>query len=1048
MKRPVLVLILTLLSITSFAASFDPSLEWKTITSEHFNVHYGARFEREAALVSRYLEEAHAEISPKIGFEPWGRTEVIVTDNFDSANGMSSTLPYNWMLIRLASPDPDSVLSDYDNWLRTLCFHEYTHIIHLDQVAGVMKVPRYLLGKVVAPNGTVPGWMREGIATYFETSGSTKGRGYSTYSEMMLRTAILENDFPKIDEADGLGWRWPGYQSMYIYGVKFLEYIADNYGEEKLMDFHNHVARSPLLYGLNHQARKVFSDIRFEPRKVHNRYERVRKKGTPRSKSFYNMWNEWKARLEKEYAEVKEKVMAEGLTEFKKIATEETVLSSPAVSPDGRYLAYARYSERRAPEIHLVDLATGKDRVVKKRHLPSSISFSPDSRKFVYAASGGHGTYNVYNDIYEFDIEKGRSKRLTFAARSTDPSYTPDGKKIIFVSQDKGTGALKYYDIESERIEDISLEVSKYDNGRFVQFATPAVSPDGRLLAVVSWQTVTTEPYPMGRWDLYVYDLRTGKIFAKLTDDSALDTGPAWDPGGRYLYYSSDRTGINNIYRIDIKGRQTRLTNVLTGVFKPAVSPDGRTLYVEYYNGRGFDIRSTELPPADVKPKFTDKGNGDFLSTSSDRRLKPGSKHDQAEGLRAFKGGARFSVLPKADTLAVRESEALEAPQTKKYSPFGRSLFLPRFVIPNFAIVGDGVMFAAMTGGADPLRWHNWTGGATYRTDLTDYVGYFFNYFYNRYKPVLSAGITGYAVNFGNMTFLHSDGTKNTVHLFEERRRLYAGIAYPWKNQTFGLQYFWENRRPNSGLTPEEKGALNFGNFAGFNLSYSYGKWEKYLASISAEHGRKLRLYFTITDRALGSSLKNEQYIFIGDYREYINMPWENHVLALRASGGMVWGDEMVQGTFTMGGALGEGNMGGGDSPYYFMLRGLPVASLSKTRAMLLSGEYRIPIWSPQRGLGTLPFYLQNVHLAPFADYGNAWNSNQDTGSYFFNYFFLGTGAEIRADAMLGHGLPVTGRIGYAIIVLNRDRLGNTKDPILNTLVKNGVLIVQLGTSF
>jgi len=115
---------------------------------------------------------------------------------------------------------------------------------------------------------------------------------------------------------------------------------------------------------------------------------------------------------------------------------------------------------------------------------------------------------------------------------------------------------------------------------------------------------------------------------------------------------------------------------------------------------------------------------------------------------------------------------------------------------------------------------------------------------------------------------------------------------------------------------------------------------------------------------------------------------WGRHVLALRAKGGITWGDELRQGTFAMGGSLGEGVMAGKASLYYFPLRGLPQAALTSTRAMLLSAEYRIPLISVQRGVGTMPLFVNDLHIAAFADYGNAWNANQSPGEYFFDEFW------------------------------------------------------------
>ena len=1032
MKRLLGVLFISFfLSGVAHSATFDPSLKWKTLKTDNFLIHYDEKLEDVARNSACYLEEAHERLVPKIGWDPWGRTEVVIADSEDRANGSASTLPYNWVNLRVAAPDPDNVLSFYDNWMRLLIMHEYTHILHIDQVYGVMKAPRWVLQKVVSPNGTVPGWIREGIAVYDETSESTTGRGYSTYSDMLLRTAMLNKKFPRLDQMDGLGWRWPSYQSMYIYGVKFLQYLSDTYGEKKLMEFNNRLAGSPFLFLLNHQARNTFTDIEFDSKKVNTHYTKVRKKGSPRSKSFYKLWDDWTASLEKKYAEEAKKLEAVGVTPFEVVATGETVISSPALSPDGKYLAYARERMKGPSELHLVDLETGKNKVIKKKLVATDIAFSPDSKKIAYSMIGSWKTYNSYSDIWEYDIESKKTKRITSGERAKDPFYSPDGKRIIFVKQNAGTGWLAEIDIESKKVTDL-----KFDNSTYWQFADPAISPDGKKLAVTSWQFLKGSK-EVGRWDIYVYNYKAGKIWnvKKITDDIALNSHPVWSKNSKEIYFVSDRTGINNIYKASKNvGASKRVTNVMTGVFQPALSPDNETLYVKYYNGDGYDLRKTSL-----------KKEKKYSSELQETFVKLTGKKGKSIDTKKFSENWADKLSPK------------------KYNPFGKSLFLPRFVIPNVAILDSAVYLGAFTGGADVLRWHNWTAGVNYRTDYASNVGYFFNYWYNRYKPTLSLGMASYSVKYGTIytfcTAVDADGNCTSSYnkrLFEERIRGAAGVSYPYGSHSFSARYFYEDRGSNLS-SAEFNGLVNVGSeptlgrYSGLSLSYGYGKVAKYPASISYENGRRFVFNFTITDKYLGSSEINEQQIIAADYREYISLPIDNHVIALRVKGGWAWGDELTQGTFIMGGALGEGAFGGGDSLFYFPLRGLPIAALSRTRSLLFSFEYRIPVVSPQRGLGTAPFYVENIHFAPFADYGNAWNSSSNTvgnGQYFFNDFFLSTGAEFRGDFIIGHGLPVTGRLGYAIIVVNRDRIAAIEDPLLKTPAKYGMIILQLGTSF
>ncbi|MCC2547279.1 LpqB family beta-propeller domain-containing protein [Hymenobacter sp. BT175] len=102
----------------------------------------------------------------------------------------------------------------------------------------------------------------------------------------------------------------------------------------------------------------------------------------------------------------------------------------------------------------------------------------------------------------------------------------------------------------------------------------PLYSPDGRYLAFSSNRS--------GNGDVYVLTLETGDL-RRLTFDDGLDQLDAWSPDGRYLYFSStsrDIAGMNDIYRVPATGGTPTAVSAdrYANEFFAAPSPDGRTL--------------------------------------------------------------------------------------------------------------------------------------------------------------------------------------------------------------------------------------------------------------------------------------------------------------------------------------------------------------------------------------------------------------------------------------------------------------------------------------
>jgi TolB protein len=153
------------------------------------------------------------------------------------------------------------------------------------------------------------------------------------------------------------------------------------------------------------------------------------------------------------------------------------------------------------------------------------------------------------------------------------PSWSPDGRKLAYVSFEQGNSAIYVQDVASGARELIS-------SGRGINGA-PAFSPDGRKMALTLSRS--------GNPEIYVRDMATGRT-EQLTSHWSIDTEPVFSPDGRFIYFTSDRGGRPQIYRLPADGgNPERVT--LEGEYnaRASVAPDGRKIAVA--QGRGNEYR-------------------------------------------------------------------------------------------------------------------------------------------------------------------------------------------------------------------------------------------------------------------------------------------------------------------------------------------------------------------------------------------------------------------------------------------------------------------------
>ncbi|MFH1826411.1 MAG: hypothetical protein ABH823_03885, partial [bacterium] len=503
------------------------------------------------------------------------KTNVVLLDTVDYGNGMASVFPDPRIVLYLTDLGDNLHPYKYESWLRFVFTHEYAHILHLDIVEGPLTIYRWLFGRIIFPNGIEPWFITEGLATYIETKYAEGGRGLDPRWEMMMRMDILEDNVKSIEQAGINTVKWPDGHLRYLYGVEFLEYLSDTYGEEKLID---------LIHEWGNFA-YYFPDGPFY---------------LVYGKSLGVLWHEWLAEAKHKYLKQKE---ALGQTMEPRLLTDSGHYNlKPKWSRDGQYLYYQQTDYGSYPSVQRIG-ADGKtdEKLIETYVFANNLSLDPAGKKLYYTKVDTYKNYYSYRDLWVYDLETGRTRPITVGQRVLDADLSPDGRKIVFVKNGLTSHQLMTMNAagsEPQRLCSFEAQAKYY---------SPRFSPDGSRVAVAKW-------VPGGRQKIYLVDSLTGEQ-TRLTADTgnATEANPCFSPDGDYVYFDSDLTGIVNLYAYHLLSESlSRVTNVIGGAMMPDVSPDGQRLAYVSYSSKGYDVAvMTVMPVMPVMPVMEENGDED-----------------------------------------------------------------------------------------------------------------------------------------------------------------------------------------------------------------------------------------------------------------------------------------------------------------------------------------------------------------------------------------------------------------------------------------------------
>ncbi|TNE36812.1 MAG: hypothetical protein EP347_09990 [Alphaproteobacteria bacterium] len=506
---------------------------------------------------------------------PWEKTTLLLKDFTDYGNAAARSSPNDALVVDVAPLSRTYETFTAGERIYTLMNHELVHVATMDvwnkrdarwrnffhgKPLAIGEHPESILYNYLAtPRVNVPRWYLEGSAVFMETwMAGGLGRAKGGYDEMVFR-AMVRDDAHFYSAlglvAEGTAVDFQVGVNAYLYGTRFMSYLALQYGPESVIEWLKRGEDSEAYY--SKQFEKVFG------------------------KPLTVAWNDW---IEWEHAFQRSNLKAIN----RKPVTKTTPLTERALGsvsrtyylPEtGELLGAFRYPGTVA-HLGVLNPATGNIRKLTDIKGPmlyevTSLAFDPKTNRAWYTTDN-----YAYRDVMEIDVATGKQKMITKDKRIGE---------LVFNRADGSLWGLRHFNsyvsvMRKDANSDKWQELYSFPYGKIAYDMD--ISPDGRMIAL-SLATINGDQH------LKIYDaeaLRGGALeevgefaFATFVPESF-----AFSDDGRYLYGSAYYTGVSNILRYELATDEMEaMSNAETGFFRPIPLSDGQIIAYEY-TGNGF----------------------------------------------------------------------------------------------------------------------------------------------------------------------------------------------------------------------------------------------------------------------------------------------------------------------------------------------------------------------------------------------------------------------------------------------------------------------------
>jgi hypothetical protein len=582
------------------AQTTRPWLEWRTLRTEHFDVHYPVELEAWTRDVASRLEGVRSVVAATVGSAPHRRVTVVIDNPAGEANGSAfSFLRTPYILLYPTPPEARSTLGHTRSFAEQLLVHEFVHIAHLTRPS---RNPFTRLLSVVDPRGVgpltdSPRWVKEGYATYVEGRLTGSGRPHGVARAAVLRQWAIEGRLPSYGQLNAETGPYQASGMAYLAGSAFLEWLAERRGDESLVNLWRRMsARQGRSFD------QAFAGV----------YG-----GTPQE-----MYGFFTVDVTANALEARRRLTEAGLVSGDTVQRLAWGTGDPAVSPDGEHLAltlrgstsaFSRVVVWRTSEAATdsAEEAAGRRllerdpedvpalRVRPRARAPIATlrpadglpyedpRFLPNGEDVLVIRAAPIGGGATRQDLFVWNWRRNTVRRVTHGAsiRAADPA--PDGRRAVAVQCREGFCGLVMVDLRGGSITRLAAGAPD------VVFDRPRFSPDGATVAASMQQG--------GRWKLVLIDTAGGPPRVVHDDPRGSAYEPVFTADGRGLIAVSEAGGIANLARVDVRtGEAEALTRVTGAAAAPEIDRKTGDVYFLSLHAGGLDLH--RIHPDSARP--------------------------------------------------------------------------------------------------------------------------------------------------------------------------------------------------------------------------------------------------------------------------------------------------------------------------------------------------------------------------------------------------------------------------------------------------------------